>query len=70
MDESERHATLDEALDEMIDVGRLWARHGLEVGRSALETSARTLDRTARALSTLSDRIGDDRDRPEPGEAA
>ena len=35
------------------DVGVTWAAYGLKVGKMALETSAETLGRTAKALETL-----------------
>jgi hypothetical protein len=36
------------------DVGVTWAAYGLKVGKLALETSAETLGRTAKALEILS----------------
>lgn len=45
------HHDLVEAL---VDVGSAWARYGLDLGRLALETSAKTLGVTANALGTLS----------------
>lgn len=41
----------------LFDVGRLWAAHGLNVGRSALETTATTLRTTAEILGDLSQRF-------------
>lgn len=35
------------------DVGVTWAAYGLKVGKMALETSAETLGRTAKALEAL-----------------
>lgn len=57
---TDRAAQLDQALRSLVDVGRVWASHGLQVGRSALETSAKTLNLTAEALADLAERF--DRD--------
>lgn len=47
--------TVGRAVETLFDVGRLWASHGLGVGRSALETSALTLKKTASLLGELSE---------------
>lgn len=39
-----------------LGIGRLWAAHGLEIGRAALQTSALTLQATAEVLGELADR--------------
>ena len=57
--EKEIEANVDRALRGLLDVGRLWASHGLSVGRSALETSAHTLRTTAELLGDLSDRFAE-----------
>ena len=44
--------------DQAIEIGRLWTRHGLTVGKLALETSARTLEATARSLADLAEKLG------------
>lgn len=41
----------------LLSVGRLWAAHGLGVGRSALEASAQTLRATADLLGDISERF-------------
>ncbi len=41
----------------LFDVGRLWAAHGLSVGRSALEASAQTLRTTAEILREVSSKL-------------
>lgn len=41
----------------LFGVGRLWAAHGLNVGRSALEATASTLRTTAALLGELSERF-------------
>ena len=37
----------------LVDIGALWATHGLRVARSALATSARTLHTAATAIDAL-----------------
>ena len=41
------------ALDDIMTVGKAWARYGLTVGKMALETSATTLNKTASWLGDL-----------------
>ena len=49
------------AVSTLFDVGRLWAAHGLGVGRCALNASAQTLRVTANLLGDLSETFeGDD----------
>lgn len=43
--------------DDVMELGTLWARYGLEVGRTALDTSARTLAATARLLGHLAEAL-------------
>ncbi len=50
----EIHSQLSRLAEDGLDLGRLWASHGLNLGRLALETSARTLSITANMLSELS----------------
>ena len=47
----------DALVTALLSVGGAWARYGLSVGRSALETSARTLETTAAALGEMAERI-------------
>ena len=47
----------ERVVDTLFDVGRLWAAHGLGVGRSALETSATTLKATAELLGELGEKL-------------
>jgi hypothetical protein len=54
--------TLGKATEGLIEVGRLWAAHGLNVGRSALEASASTLRTTAGVLGALSDRFASEQE--------
>jgi hypothetical protein len=45
------HAT--RAVEDLMTVGKAWARYGLTVGKMALETSATTLSKTAGWLGEL-----------------
>jgi hypothetical protein len=60
-EKTEREAKTDAAVEQVIDsalgLGKLWARHGLTIGKLALETSAQSLGTTARLLSSLADAI-------------
>jgi hypothetical protein len=49
----------------LFDVGKLWAAHGLSIGRSALETSAATLKTTAGLLGDLSERFSSEAEKNE-----
>lgn len=46
------------AVDSVMEVSKLWARHGLEIGRTALETSAGTLRTAAETLKQVAERLG------------
>ncbi len=54
-------ADLEDQLREVVGLGRMWARHGLDLGARALQASARTLSVTSGALDALSREL---RDRP------
>jgi len=45
------------AVSTLFGIGRLWAAHGLDVGRSALSASATTLRSAADLLGDLGDRF-------------
>jgi hypothetical protein len=47
----------EQLLGALAAVGGAWARYGLTVGRTALETSARTLEATATALGQLAEAV-------------
>lgn len=49
----ELHGPTAKAVTTLFDVGRLWAAHGLGIGRSALDASAQTLRATAELLGEL-----------------
>jgi hypothetical protein len=48
---------VEEAVGALARIGLLWARHGIGIGRSALEASAMTLRTTAEVLRSVSDRL-------------
>lgn len=54
--------------DGLVDIGSMWARHGLSVGRSALEASAKTLKATAELLGNIADSF--EAKKPEGDDAA
>lgn len=60
----EARALAERAFKDLLTVGRAWARHGLTVGRSALETSATTLHKTASLLDGLSNTLADKAEQP------
>lgn len=49
--------TANDAFENLLSLGRLWAAHGLSIGRSALSASARTLEMTAETLSEIEARF-------------
>ncbi len=53
--------TATDIVQRLATAGRMWASHGLRVGRSSLATAAKTLDLTATTLEELSDRIADEK---------
>ena len=58
-------AAVEQAIESAVDLGKLWARHGLTIGKLALETSATSLGTTARMLASIADAIA-----PEAGRKA
>lgn len=40
-------------VDTIFDLGFGWAAHGLNIGKIALEQTAKTLEKTAKSLETL-----------------
>ena len=48
---------VDEAVGALARIGLIWARHGIGIGRSALEASAMTLRTTADVLRSVSERL-------------
>jgi hypothetical protein len=58
-------AAVEQIVDSAVGLGRLWARHGLTIGKLALEASATSLGTTARMLSTLAEAIAPEHETPE-----
>jgi hypothetical protein len=52
-------------VDAVFDAALAWAEHGLTLAKSALEGSARAMERTARSLDSVRDAL-----RPEHSKAA
>lgn len=50
-------AAVEQVVDSAVELGRLWARHGLTIGKMALETSAASLGQTARMLAGIADAL-------------
>lgn len=57
---NETDPVISNAVDNLFAVGRIWATHGLNIGRAALDTTAETLKVTASTLQSLADRIEDE----------
>jgi len=53
--ETKTHAA--RTFDDIMTVGKAWARYGLNVGKMALETSATTLSKTALWLGDLAETL-------------
>jgi|ETNmetMinimDraft_30_1059905.scaffolds.fasta_scaffold277368_1 hypothetical protein len=53
------HEDMERNLRELAGLGRMWARHGLDLGARALQASARTLQVTGNALDGLSNELRD-----------
>jgi len=47
-------------VDALFDVGTAWAEYGLNYGKFALESSAKALTRTAKALEALQEKLKKD----------
>ena len=58
VNEAERAA--GSLVDAVFDLGTAWAEHGLGVGKMALETTAKVLDRTAKTLEEIQERFKKD----------
>ena len=50
-------AVLEDIVDEFIGLGRMWAKHGIKIGKMALKSSATTLEVTSGVLNKLADRL-------------
>lgn len=51
------NAAVEQVIESAVGLGRLWARHGLTIGKLALETSATSLGTTARMLATIAEAL-------------
>lgn len=65
-----RNEAVEQIVDSAIGLGRLWARHGLTLGKLALETSAISLGTTARLLGGIADAFAADPERTDTTEKA
>ncbi len=50
---------IDRVIRDAGTIGKVWARYGLEVGKSALQTSATTLQKTAGLLGEIAAKFQD-----------
>jgi hypothetical protein len=51
--DSNVEAEIEQILEDFVDVGRMWAHHGVTIGTMAMKSSARTFEVTAGALGTI-----------------
>lgn len=51
---NELHKDVESLVQNIVGIGAAWARYGLTVGKTALETSAKTLTTTAQILGDVS----------------
>lgn len=49
------HDLAESLVEGLVGVGAAWARHGLSIGRTSLEASAKTLETTAELLGKLAE---------------
>lgn len=55
-----------ELVDNLMQLGAVWARYGLRVAQASLTASSQTLSTTARALGTLAEAFQKEPAEPEP----
>jgi len=55
--QNESDVAVAQVIESALELGKLWARHGLTLGRLALETSAVSLGTTAKMLANIADAI-------------
>jgi hypothetical protein len=48
---------LEAVAHDLVELGSVWARYGLSIGRQALEASAKSLTHTANLLGQLADAV-------------
>lgn len=58
----------ERVVDSALELGRVWARYGLSIGKMALETSATSLKTTASLLGAVADAFGTEEKRADEGE--
>jgi hypothetical protein len=58
-------AAVEQVIESALGLGRLWAKHGLTIGKLALETSATSLGTTARMLASLAEAISPEAEKTE-----
>jgi hypothetical protein len=69
-DHEKPSSSLESAIGDVVatarDQGQMWARHGLAIGRAALETNARALRSVADLLGKLADGLTPTHEEPKP----
>jgi len=59
--DSETPETADDGIEEIVEdlagLGRMWAKHGIDIGKTALKNSARTLEVTSGVLEKIARRV-------------
>ncbi len=55
--DASRSPRVERAMENLLTIGRLWATHGIEIGRSALATSAESLRLASETLGDLKGRL-------------
>jgi hypothetical protein len=51
---------IHQLVNDLFEVGKLWASHGLNIGKQSLHHSARSLELTAATLGVISRRLSSD----------
>ncbi len=55
--ESHGDPEIEEMVDDLVGIGRMWAHHGMTIGKMALKSSAKTMEVTAGVLEKLARRV-------------
>ena len=69
--ETQDHTTddeIDDIVQDLVGLGRMWARHGITLGKMALKSTATTLNVTSDVLGRIASRVGSKHE-PRPNEA-
>ncbi|NCG18991.1 MAG: hypothetical protein GWP91_08270 [Rhodobacterales bacterium] len=48
---------IEQIVEDFVEVGKMWAHHGVTIGKMAAKSSARTFEVTAGALETIARRF-------------